>query len=64
MNMKLHCNEYFNISNNVIPKMASIAQGTSQNNPTYDEESAFDDAWEKLKDVRRRMDEFSKKQWE
>jgi hypothetical protein len=52
---------FFKIWATVGPKMASIAQGTSSNNPTYEEESAFDNAWEAVKDVRSRMDEFRRK---
>jgi len=42
---------YFKIWAIVGPKMASIAKGTSRNNPTYEEEAKFDEAMEKLKDV-------------
>ncbi|MCX5888970.1 MAG: hypothetical protein NTY36_05900 [Deltaproteobacteria bacterium] len=51
---------YNNISSIVIPKMAAIAKGTSSNNPTYEEESGFDNAMEALKDVQFRMAEFMK----
>jgi hypothetical protein len=52
---------YFKISAVVIAKMAPIAQGRSPDNPTYEEESACDKAWEALKDVRLRMEEVWKK---
>ncbi|MGB8990567.1 MAG: hypothetical protein WCD80_00775 [Desulfobaccales bacterium] len=52
---------YFKKSATVTPKMASIAKGTSRDNPTYDEESEFDNAMEALIDVQRRMAEFMKK---
>jgi phage gp29-like protein len=51
---------YNNISSIVIPKMAAIAKGTSCDNPTYEEESKFDNAMEALKDVQFRMAEFIK----
>ncbi len=51
---------YHNISTIVIPKMAAIAKGTSYDNPTYEEESEFDNAMEALKNVQFKMAEFIK----
>lgn len=52
---------YNKISAIVYPKMAAIAQGTSQTNPTYEEESKFDNAMHALINVQRRMNEFINK---
>jgi hypothetical protein len=52
---------YHQIAAIVNPKMAAIANGTSNTNPTADEDSKFDNAMEALIDVRRRMKEFMKK---
>jgi peptidoglycan hydrolase CwlO-like protein len=41
-------------------KWALIAAGTSKENPTAAEEADYDKAMEKLKNIRRKMDEFMK----
>lgn len=39
-------------------KFGAIAKGTSHTNPTDEDLSAFDGAWKKWEDVKRRMDAF------
>ena len=55
------CEEHEAAMDDYFKIIVSKAQGTSGDNQTCEEESAFDKAWEALKEVRLRMAELWKK---
>ena len=55
------CDAYFKAFAKVNDKFTKIAKGTSKSSPSTTELDESDAAWNAWQDVRRRMDEFIKK---